>query len=81
MVHGNEDTAVVASNVSAKPDIDKITKLKTYEILLPASGVFDDKVLPSLTSPIEPHKTFTKEYFMDLQYVSSLLWHLQLCWS
>ena len=64
--YGNEDTAVVATNVSAKPDIDKITKLKPIEILLPASAVFDDKVLPSLTSPIEPNKTFTKEYFMDL---------------
>ena len=64
--YGKEDTAVVTPVKAAKPDIDRHTKLKQIEIFLPGGAVFDDKVLPEPTKPINPNKNFTKDYFMNL---------------
>ena len=64
--YGKEDTATIAQAEAAKLDVNKVAKLQTVEIKLPSGEVFNDKLLPAISSPIEPHKTFTKEYFIDL---------------
>ena len=64
--YGTGNTAVIADVEAAKPDINKFAKLKTLEVILPGGAVFDDKVLPPPSSPITPHKTYSKEYFLNL---------------